>query len=644
MPRNLAALSRDEREEHLKIVRQECIEFRETKRDMWLKIHRVMRGIHDRNSPYRSKLMSTYLWSAIQSWMSVLEPLFFSTFPVFDLTTPRDEDDERNRVYEALLTHQVQAQPDFRAAWSSVLMESLVFGSSYPWTYWRTVNKKIGPFREPVLDTFGTPLIDPASGDFAVSESFENLRITHSPWLEHVDLWDSFIHPDGRRGFSRREVTGYELLQSSGGENPLYEPRRVERMLRAAARSVQAKNPMATTGGMNFHFGDDDQIVEDELALEAGTEAGRRLHEWVAGIEKDVLAMKFPILHYDDGDFSGTYALNVDKRLYELRFNEGASADGMPNRMAITPYSSPQEVFGVSVAETTFGLLHAHTRFLQLAIDGASLTVHPTWMVSEQFDQLVGEIFTGPGAINKVPTTGGEPMDNHLQRMDMPNSWVNAMQFRDSLRDELDQAWAQNEAVQGRFAGGRKTAQEVSSVLQFSQSRLELLADRIGHQFGSPLGKKWLCMNTVHMDREDMMDVVGLKAANIELLDLREVIKQAQTVFKGSVLASNSSSKLQQFQTLAQVYFNSLPMLHLPHVQEFMMRWFEIAGLEAVTKKFPAPQPGMTAFDVMAMQAQSGSTPASPTGGGLPKTPTDVSGMASAAGGATAPPGPSMGV
>lgn len=640
---NLKELSVQEREEHLALVRQECIEFREPKKDFWMDSWRIFRGLADSRTPTRAKVISSYAWSAVQSQMAMLEPLLFSATPTFDLWTPRDEDSDRNALLEDLLTQQVQFQSNLRETWTQILLEALVFGASYPWTYFKSIEKPIGPTFSPILDQFGNPVRDPMTQEPVIRKGSSVVRTVHAPWVEHISLWDSFIHPDSRRGFSRRLVTGYDLRRASLGPSPMYDTSRVNRMLRIA-EMLEGNDPSKkTSGGENYFFGDDTQVIDDELAQEAGTQVGHRLDDWRAGYRKDVLAMKFPILHYDDGDCSGSYALNVDGRLYELRYNPYSGPDGGSYRMAVTPNSSPQEVFGVSFIEANYDLLQVYHRFLQLAIDGASLSVSPVWAVSKRYDQEVGEIFTHPGAINVVPTMSGEPMERHITRMDMPQTWQAALGFRDVIRDELDQAFAANETTFGRFAGGRKTAQEVSQVLHFSASRAQLLGERIGDHFGRPLGRKWLALDTAYMDNADLEKVLGVRWSGFEMPDPEEIIATMQVVFKGSVLASNNAAKLGQIQAVAQGFLNSLQFLELPHVQEFMKEWFRLAGLEAVSKKLPAPIPGLTAFDIIKAQGGNKDAGASPTGGGLPRTPTDMSGMMAAQGGATAPPGPAGG-
>lgn len=639
---NLADMSISERERHLALVRQECIDFREPKRQFWLESWRMFRQLGDAGAPTRAKFISSYVWAAVQSQMGLLEPLLFASIPTWDLSSPRDEDVERNGLLEQLLTQFVHHQSALRQTWSRVLLEALVFGSSYPWTYWRTTRKRVGPIYRPLLDGDGVPVRD-QMGEPVIQARYEVIRTRHAPWLEYVDLWDSFIHPDGVRGFSRRNVTGYELMASISDPNAIYDPARVKRMLAAAHAAAMAGDPSRQTpGGENFYFGDDDQVIDDELALEAGTQAGRRHDAFMATAAREVMSTQFPIFHYDDGTCSGSYALNRDGRLLELRFNPGAAPDGESYRMAVVPNSSPQEVFGVSFIEANYDLLQVYHRFLQLATDGASLTVNPTWLASRRFDQEVGELFTHPGAVNVVPTQPGDSLDQHVQRMDMPQTWVAALQFRDVIRDELDQAFAANESTFGRFAGGRKTAQEVAQVLQFSQARSQLLADRIADHFAGPLGRKWLAMASVFMSPEDLSAVLGVKAMNLTMPDVETIARSMLVEFRGSIISSNAAVKLSQLQGVAQAFLNSLAFLELPHVQAFMAEWLRLAGLEGVTKKLPAPRPGLTAFDVLA--ATGGGAGSSPTGGGLPTSPTDLSGLLRAQGGATAPPGPAEGV
>jgi hypothetical protein len=288
-------------------------------------------------------------------------------------------------------------------------------------------------------------------------------------------------------------------------------------------------------------------------------------------------------------------------------------------------------------------LLEAHSRFLQLAIDGASLTVHPQWKVSQHYDQTVGRVYTGPGMVNMVPTMGNEPLDNHLVRDDLPTGWDRALQFRDFLQTELDQAWAQDDFSKGRFTSGRKTAQEVSRVLQFAQSRLELLADRISDQLGRPIGRKWLCMSALNMSEGDVQDVLGVKwGAGGEIMPgIEDIIRTMQVMFKGSVLASNNTSKLTQVANVANVYFQSLPFLQFPHVQNFMRNWFQLAGLEGVTKDFPPVDPNAaTRLEQIMMEKGLQDLGGAGGGEGRPSTPTDETDMLRKAGGAEAPPPP----
>ncbi len=640
MPRNLLNLSVEDREKHLGQVYRECEDFREAKEPTWLRIGRQMRMLSDDASPYRSKLISTYLWSAIQSWMSVIEPIFLSSNPVFDLRSPKDEATDRNRSLEKLLTQQVMFQSNFRQAWTRILLEALVFGSSYPWTSWKTRIKQIGPLRQPVLDERGFPRTD-EEGRTLVTQGFEKVRTYHAPFLEYVSLWDSFIHPDGQRGFSQRKVTGHELLATSGPAPALYNKGRVERMLKAAAAWLQGRERGKQSE--QFAFGDPNTEKRHQIADEAGVEGDHDLFSYLQGYKDDVLSMPFPILHYDDGEFSGTYALNRDGRFYELRFFGGASPDGEGNRMSIVPYSSPGEVFGTSVVEQSMGLLQAHTRFMQLALDGAALSVHPQFSVSQTYDQMVGEVLTGPGAINVVPTSGGEPHDNHLRSMPLPQGWHNAMGFREGMvTPELDQMFAQDDFSRGRFSGGRKTAAEVGNVLQFAQGRLELLAERISEQFGRPLGKKWLCMNVIHMNPADLGKVLGVEGENLQMPTLQETIEEMNVVHRGSVLATSASNRLQRFGQMAGAYFQSLPMLQIPAVQNFMREWFELAGMEGVTKDFPATDDTQLT-KLQQMMMESGKNPLA-LGSQAAESPTDLSSVLSAQGGAEAPPAPGAGL
>jgi hypothetical protein len=630
--RYLGDLSVEDREEHMRNLREEVINFRAPKEQVWMRIGRKFRGIDEHGAPTRAKFRSTYLWSAIQSWMSVLEPIFFASNPVFDLQNARQEDYDRNRVMELVLTQQIQYQTQFREAWTRILMEALAYGSSYPWTYWRRETKNVGPYISPVLDANGMPMFND-DGTPEIQRVSKPVQIYNAPFLEYVSLWDTYMHPDGIRGFSRRKVTGYELLRNSG-PGGLYPKNRVERILRTAQAAMDRdKADRSTTrSGDLFMFGDREEWRGLQLAREAGAEGDPEAENYMLTYLKDALAWEYPIFHYDDGTFVGSYAVNKDGQMMELRFAEGMNYNGTSNRMAITPETSPGEVYGIATVEHCEGLLEAHTRFMQLALDGASLTVHPQWVVSQQYDQLIGEVRTGPGAINVVPSQGEVDPKMHLQRQDMPQGWVNAMQFRDYLQQELDQTFAQDDIARGNFPGGRKTASEISGVLQFSQNRLELVADRIGDQFARPLGQKWLAMNSLMLDKENVRDIVGVRldeqmdGEEFKMPTIEDIVKRMPVTFKGSILATNSNAKMAKMGQLAGIYFQAMPFMSTAPVQSFMRKYFEAAGLESVTRDFPPVDPnGLTRLQQLMTEGgknplATGTQPGTEDGGGVPQT------------------------
>lgn len=642
---DIANFSVEDREEHFAEVRRECVDHRAStnREQVWRDIWMFFRNLADRTSPYKNTIVSTYLWTALYSQVAVLEPIFFTGSPIYDLRSPRDEDYDSNVLWEQLLTQQVQFQPGFRTEFAASLIEALVFGGTYPWTQFQTVSKII-PSVQPLTDSMGMPVMGPDGRPMMVTAGIP-ARTYHGPSLLHVDLWDSFIHPDGIRGFSMRDITGRDLLRASapGGR---YNRQSVLRCLKAAARNIQAAN--AGTGASmrreeDYVPGDDSLVERDFLALEAGTESGMRLDSYIKGYVKDVLAMKFPVLHYDDGSVTGSYLLNKDGKLKELRFHPFSAPDGGTHRMELKPYpAGSKEVYGVGLGEVALPMLKAHSRFFQLAMDGAELTVHPQWAVSHQFSQMMGELFTGPGVINVAPPGGGKPSD-HIERMDMPQSWANALQYRDNIERELEQLFAQADFARGQISSGRRTASELNLVAEYGNARLQLLGDRIAHQFAAPLGLKWLCMDSLYLMPDDIVAALGVKATDQMGMPLRIpppeiLLRTMQVVFKGSVTASNQQVMLSRYAQLAPHYERALPYLQVPWVQEYFRRWMEIAGMESVSKQFPPADPMMaTAMQMMLLQKAGGAGPGNtgPDGSGpaRPSSPTDLVGLMRQGGG-----------
>lgn len=645
---SVANLSPEERAKHMADVRRECVEFRQStnREEVWRDIWIYFRNLRDTTSPYKNQLVSTYLWSTLHSWMSVLEPMFFVNDPVFDLKTARDEDDSGNKLLEKLLTQQVQWQTQFRHNWSMALMESLAFGASYPWTNFRSESKLV-EMREPRLSG-GVPMLG-SDGQLVQDRAFRPVRTFHGPELRAADLWDSFIHPDSRRGFTLVDLTGYQLLRLSDGKFPRYRRDKVMLVLKAAARWLSASK--ASTGASrnaeyDFIPGDDSLIERDFLALEAGTQSGNRLDTYIKGYARDALSLKLPILHYDDGDMMGAYALNKDGSMVELDFSPVSAPDGEGHRMSIVPHSSPKEVYGPPIADIALPMLKAHSRFLQLSMDGAELTVNPQWLVSELYAQTIGDFYTGPGVINIAPM--GQPLSEAIVRQDMPQSWAQALQYREgALQSELDQLFAQDDYARGRLSSGRRTASELSIASEFNTGRLQLLADRISNQFAAPLGRKWLCFDSLYLTQQDLVESLGFRATGLSIPNPEQIMRMMNVVFKGSVAASNQQVMLTRYAQLAGPYMSALPMFILPHVQEFFRGWFSAAGLEGVAKNFPPADPRMaTALQAEMAMAAIQSNKGGEGGAQQPSSPTNLidlmrgqGGLVGGANAMQAPPG-----
>ena len=633
---SLRGCNREEREEYMEHLRRLCVEHREPHEPRWIELFEEWRNIADWNSPYRNKVRSTYAFTAVLSQIALIEPLFFASDPVCDIASKWEEDHGDNRAHEQLLTKQIHSF-NFRKAWASATMEAAVFGASFPTFNFTQRMRRVGPF--PSTHGDGPPLFGP-DGSVLASGEYRNLQVWKGPEMQSNSLWNTYIAPDGIRGMVLKDMTGYELVELSEGPHAIFDSQRVQRALRIAKREVEG-GPSKSRDDMNFSFGDDSQVVRDQLAQLLDTDSGLRA-EWEdvdTSLRKNVMHFPFPVYFYDDGEFSGAYLLNKDGRMYELRFFEACSIDGTPNRVPLYWTVGPgQDTYPPGLLEIAHGLLKSRTRTLQLAMDGMELTVHPQWMVSDTYDRLNGEVMAGPGAINVVPSLGGK-LEEHIKRMDLPQSWANAMNARGMVIDpELDDMFAMDDHTRGQFPSGRHTAAEANLVGMANSARVELVGSRIDAFFARPALRKMDLMNRAYMTSEDYRDAlgdIGSQGVNMER-DFEEVLKRNEYIFKGSVLTSTKNQMLMRYPQLVGQYLAALPMMQLPHVQELFKRWFQDAGMEAITRAFP---PADGTIPTMFNQASQGGGAMFPE---RPASPTDAMGALMAAeGGAGAPPPPS---
>jgi hypothetical protein len=586
---SLKDCNREEREWYMREIRHEAQLLRRYHEPIWLDLYEEWRALNDPNSPYRNKVRSTYAFTAVMSQISMLEPLFFANDPICEIASKWEEEWPSNQAHEAIITKQIQSRSNFRRIWAQILMESAVFGTSYPYCNWVHRLRTVGPFPNIVSGEGLEPLMGPDGTALSQTE-YKQIQVYKGLELEYTSLWDTEMHPDGIRGFSIRHMTGYELERLSQGPNPLFDPSRVKRALRVAAEQIGG-GPKKDRDDLNFAWGDDQIIIRDQLAQLAGTTAGRRTlwPEIDSSLRKNVMAFPFPVFFYDDGEFSGAYLLNRDSRMYELRFFQAISVDGTPNRLKLAPFVPSQEPYNTGLLEIGLGLLQARSRFLQLGLDGAELTVHPQWLVSDTYDRLNGNLMVGPGVVNVVPALGGK-LEEHVARQDMPQSWVNAVQAKAQMMDpELDDLFAQDEHTKGQFPSGRHSAAAANLVGAANSARVELVGDRIDSQFARPLLRKMDVLNRAHFTKRDYEDYLGPIGARdvLEAFDPEKILRRNDYVFKGSVLTSNRSQLLARYPQMAESYLNALPLLSVPHVQEYYKRWFNDAGFDAITRLFP---------------------------------------------------------
>jgi len=145
---------------------------------------------------------------------------------------------------------------------------------------------------------------------------------------------------------------------------------------------------------------------------------------------------------------------------------------------------------------------------------------------------------------------------------------------------------------------------------------VELVGDRIDSQFARPMLRKMDVLNRAHFTKDDYEDYLGPIGARdvMEAFDPEKILRRNDYVFKGSVLTSNRSQLLARYPQMAESYLAALPLLSVPHVQEYYKRWFNDAGFDAITRLFPEAD-GNIRTDYAAAMGGGGkwSGPQSPT-------------------------------
>jgi hypothetical protein len=625
-------MSVEQRERYLwQVYEREMKPFRATKEQNWLDCMKLVRGVDDKASLYRASLQHPYAFSAVEAIKAAIYPVLFSSDPVVQIIDPNQDNQERNRLSEKLLTGLVNNPQwtNFKTALDRIISDAIVFGFSSTWNYFKSQTVKAGPIFEAVELTDGTFASD-EQGEILTQETYVPLRLYHAPWIEHISVFDTYLHPDGIRGFSIRDVSGHELLRQSQGMNPIYDFVKVNRML---VLEMSSSKSQSTEGG-GFSSGEEDR---DALINEVGVETGR--HEEMRGsLFKDAADKTYEVFHYDDGIYSGSYARKSGNGFFELRFFPGASADGMGNRISMVSNYTPGEVYGTSIVEQNLSLLIAQTRFYRAMLDGAALTVHPMWVVSETMRRRHPELSTGPGAIWQAPVTPGDRVENHVQRLDMPQAWMNSFQVVDGIQKGLDMSFALDNPQRGQFAGGRKTAFETNQVLQGSSRRIEMIHQRMVDQFAVPLFRKWLAMAKIHYTREDFTKILGPENVNYEPPELDEIVGTLSYMPKGSILASDTETRAARWPAILSMAVEHLPFMQFPHIHEMWKRALEDFGMDGVAHILP-PKINPEATEYQQLVALSGAGQQGGIGS-PPASPGGFSDQLSAVGGETAPPGP----
>jgi hypothetical protein len=635
---DLGQLSREDREKGMPRLFEEMVDYRRDYEQDWVDVYQHVRMTASTSNVYRANFRHPYAFAALSAIHATLWPALLSGDPPFQIEDANEDNDERNRWTEKIIAKQLM-NPDrsnFKQAWDRILWDANLFGTAVPWIYFKSQTRRIGPIWEPERTVDGDVAVD-ANGRPLLLETYRKQRVYHAPWTQHNDLWDCYRHPSSNRWNVIRRVTGRELLAQSEGANPIYDPQRVNRMLIEETKSVRQK----MRSNDSFAEGDSYVRERDELAASVGAPPRYMSEYWSQLALEDVLGREYTIYHYADDQYTASYAVTAGGRWMELRFFQGSGPDGTCPLVPLICHYSPQEVWGQSSLMLNKDLLELQDRFFQAAADGAALSVHPMWVQSQSFRSLNPELITGPGAVLTAPTSG-EPLNNHIDRLDMGAEFMKAFEFLAQIQGSLDDGFAQSDVTRGNYPTGRKTAFLTNQVAQASEGRMKMLHERISGMFGQRMVKKFMALNAMHLTRRDYRVYLGRHAANYTAPSIGEIIENLSCIPRGSLDAANTALRAQRWGEITQQLMNMLPYLKVRPVNEAFKKWCEDLGAESVSKVLPVPDDSVITEYMQAGMNQGGPNGAPPE----PGSPTDSEFLRreiSGSFGGMAPPGPSDG-
>lgn len=631
---DISSLTREEREEAMPIIWDEMVTFRRPYEQEWIQVHQHIRMAADKKGPYASQLRHPYGFAACSAIHATLWPALLSGNPPFRIISTNPDHQARNEMTERIIAAQLQSpnRTNFRHAWDKMLWDCTIFGSMFPWIYFRSEHRNVGPIWEPRRTVDGDVLLE--DGKPVLEETYRRFRVYHAPWVEANDLWSSYAHPNRRATMIERRVTGRHLLGQSQGVNPIYDPKRVDAMLRAETRALLSKK----RDNMTFTRGDTHIRERDELAQSVGAPSRDYVDYQSELALKDVLGREYVVMHFSDDGCTASYAISDGGKWMELRFFHAAGPDGTSNVINLATHYAPQEVYGPSSLTLNKDLLELQDRFFQAASDGAQLTVHPMWIQSMGMKALNPELVTGPGVVLTAP--GGEPLDQSLQRLDMGASWMQAFSMLGNIKASLDDGFAQSDFTRGNFPEGRKTAFLTNQVAQAAEGRMKMLHERVGGNFGQRLVRKFVAMNAMHMTRRDYQVYLGPEAMAYIPPSLQEVVEELDFVPTGSLDAANTALRAARWNEIVTTMVNMLPYLKLRPVNEAFRKWLQDVGADSISRLMPVADDTIATEYLALKQLSEGQGGQPPAG---PRSPTDtefLSGEIAGAFGSTAPPGP----
>jgi len=436
---------------------------------------------HDKATPFRSKLYIPTTYEHLESHL----PRLAAARPRIEIWGRGPEDDARARAHRALAFYY----------WDSLRMDmalvnygksALIFGTSWWKVDWRrktrTRKRKVME-QVPAFEVFGLRM---GAREQLVEREVE-VRVIDSPTVTLMDPDKVYFDADGYD----EETAGWIIEESVMTLNELEEaiktdgsPLYDEAVLAKLRERAKSGNPVDS-------LVDDSSARKDDL-LTGGARSARP--------EVDPFKIQYTVLtEWTDDNVRAV--IREDETLDPIR-NERNEL-GMKPFVKFTPIPLPNEMNGISMAETLHSIQYSQNILNNARMDHVVQNVHAMHTVRKASGIQPSQLRYRPGGTIGVV--------NHDDIKAMEQSPLDFTSYREAeyLDGLAQKVSGSTDIYRGIGANSGSTATESSILSQSAASRVGLMFQILSAQSLHRLGKLWIRMSELYMDRPRMLRITG---------------------------------------------------------------------------------------------------------------------------------------